>query len=45
MRFGSRNNGNVTRPAPVPGLGFEVDKLDTASLNRHLEQFTEIYHA
>ncbi|MDR2286063.1 MAG: glycosyl hydrolase [Prevotellaceae bacterium] len=41
MRFGSRNNGNVTRPAPVPGLGLEVDKLDTASLNRHLEQFTE----
>jgi hypothetical protein len=41
MRFGSRNNGNATRPAPVPGLGLEADKLDTAALNRHLEQFTE----
>jgi hypothetical protein len=41
MRFGSRNNGNATRPAPVPGLGLEVDKLDTTALNRHLEQFTE----
>ncbi|MDR1339196.1 MAG: glycosyl hydrolase, partial [Prevotellaceae bacterium] len=41
MRFGSRNNGNASRPAPVPGLGLESDKLDTAALNRHLEQFTE----
>ena len=41
MRFGSRNNGNATRPAPVPGLGLEVDKLDTAALNRHLKQFAE----
>jgi hypothetical protein len=41
MRFGSRNNGNATRPAPVPGVGLEADKLDTAALNRHLEQFTE----
>jgi hypothetical protein len=41
MRFGSRNNGNATRPAPVPGVGLEADKLDTAALNAHLEQFTE----
>ena len=41
MRFGSRNNGNATRPAPRPGLGLEADKLDSAALNRHLEQFTE----
>jgi hypothetical protein len=41
MRFGSRNNGNTTRPAPVPGIGMEADKFDTAALNRHLEQFTE----
>jgi hypothetical protein len=41
MRFGSRNNGNATRPAPVPGLGLEADKFDTLALNRHLEQFTE----
>jgi hypothetical protein len=41
MRFGSRNNGNATRPAPFPGLGLEVDKLDTTALNRHLSNFTE----
>jgi hypothetical protein len=41
MRFGTRNNGNVTRPAPAPGLGLEADKLDTIALNSHLEQFTE----
>ena len=41
MRFGSRNNGNATRPAPVPGLGLEADKLDTTALNSHLAQFTE----
>ena len=29
VRFGRRNNGAVTRPAPLPGLGFEVDKFDT----------------
>ncbi|MDR2384079.1 MAG: glycosyl hydrolase [Tannerella sp.] len=41
MRFGSRNNGNATRPAPFPGLGFEVDKLDTTALNHHFDNFTE----
>jgi len=39
MRFGSRNNGAVTRPAPMPGLGFECDKFDTVALNAHLEQY------
>jgi hypothetical protein len=41
MRFGSRNNGAATRPAPLPGVGLEVDKFDTTALNAHLEQFTE----
>jgi hypothetical protein len=41
MRFGSRNNGNATRPAPVPGIGLEADKFDTVALNHHFEQFTE----
>jgi hypothetical protein len=41
MRFGSRNNGNATRPAPHPGLGLEVDKFDTTALNHHLGNFTE----
>ena len=40
MRFGVRNNGAVTRPAPTPGLGFECDKFDTTALNAHLDQFT-----
>jgi hypothetical protein len=39
MRFGSRNNGAVTRPAPIPGLGFEADKFDTAALNAHLDHY------
>jgi hypothetical protein len=41
MRFGSRNNGAVTRPAPLPGVGFEADKMDTTALNAHLASFTE----
>ncbi len=38
-RFGRRNNGASTRPAPIPGLGFECDKFDTAALNVHLNSF------
>jgi len=37
VRLGVRNNGAVTRPAPVPGLGFECDKMDTVALNDHLQ--------
>ncbi|WP_214070566.1 glycosyl hydrolase [Mucilaginibacter sp. dw_454] len=39
MRFGRRNNGAITRPAPVPGLGFESDKFDTVALNNHLDNY------
>lgn len=39
MRIGIRNNGSVTRPAPLPGLGFECDKTDTTALALHLEHF------
>jgi hypothetical protein len=39
MRFGLRNNGAVTRPAPVPGLGFEIDKFDTTHFNSHFEKY------
>lgn len=39
MRFGRRNNGAVTRPAPLPGLGFESDKFDTVALNAHLDEY------
>lgn len=41
MRIGSRNNGAVTRPAPLPGVGFECDKADTTALMAHLRVFTE----
>lgn len=41
MRFGLRNNGAVTRPAPFPGLGFECDKADTTALMVHLKVFTD----
>jgi hypothetical protein len=40
MRFGSRNNGAVTRPAPLPGVGFESDKFDTTAISAHLASFT-----
>ncbi|MCR8560239.1 glycosyl hydrolase [Mucilaginibacter sp. BJC16-A38] len=39
VRFGKRNNGAITRPAPVPGLGFESDKFDTVALNAHLDNY------
>ncbi len=39
MRFGKRNNGAVTRPAPAPGLGFECDKFDTTSFNAHYNAY------
>lgn len=39
MRFGLRNNGAVTRPAPMPGLGFEADKMDTTHFNSHFENY------
>ena len=39
MRFGRRNNGAVTRPAPEPGLGFEADKFDTASFDAHYDTY------
>jgi hypothetical protein len=40
MRFGCRNNGAVTRPAPLPGVGLECDKFDTIALIEHLDNFT-----
>lgn len=35
IRFGMRNNGAVTRPAPMPGLGFECDKFDSTAFRKH----------
>ena len=39
LRFGKRNNGAVTRPAPKPGLGFEVDKFDTVAFDAHFDAY------
>lgn len=39
MRFGTRNNGAVTRPAPEPGLGFECDKFDASAFDEHFDAF------
>ncbi len=39
MRLGNTSTGATTRPAPVPGLGFECDKLDTTALNAHFDAF------
>jgi hypothetical protein len=39
MRFGRTITGQTTRPAPVPGLGFESDKFDAAALDAHFNAF------
>ncbi|RPH35101.1 hypothetical protein EHM92_06800, partial [bacterium] len=39
LRFGRTTTGANTRPAPLPGLGLECDKLDTAALNAHFDDF------
>ena len=39
MRFGRRNNGAITRPAPMTGLGFESDKMSPIALMNHLDNF------
>ena len=39
VRFGRTTTGANTRPAPVPGLGLECDKLDAAALDAHYEAF------
>jgi len=39
LRFGRTATGANTRPAPVPGLGLECDKLDKAALDAHFDAF------
>ena len=39
VRFGKTSTGANTRPAPVPGLGLECDKLDSAALDAHYDAF------
>lgn len=38
-RFGRTLTGANTRPAPLPGVGFECSKMDTTAFNHHLEAF------
>ena len=38
LRFGRTSTGQTNRPAALPGL--ECDKLDTAALDDHFQQFT-----
>jgi hypothetical protein len=39
LRLAATSTGANTRPAPVPGLGLECDKLDTNALNTHFDAF------
>ncbi len=39
LRFGRTSNGAGTRPAPLPGLGLECDKMDQAALDAHFDAF------
>ena len=39
LRFGRRSTGQTTRPAPLPGLGFECDKFDPAALDAQYAAF------
>jgi hypothetical protein len=39
LRFGRTTTGANTRPAPVPGLGLECDKLDAAAFDVHYDHF------
>jgi hypothetical protein len=41
LRFGRTSTGQTTRPAPLPGLGFETDKFDRAALDAHFHAFVE----
>ena len=39
MRFGRTATGQATRPAPLPGLGFESDKFSRAAVDAHFASF------
>lgn len=39
LRFGRTSTGQITRPAPLPGLGFESDKFDPAAIDAHFEAY------
>lgn len=39
LRLGRTVTGQVTRPAPEPGLGLETDKFNPAAIEAHFAQF------
>ena len=39
LRIGHTSTGQLTRPAPEPGLGLECDKFDKAALEAHFNEF------
>lgn len=39
MRFGSCNNGAITRPAPLPGLGLESNKFSSSDFDAHFDAY------
>lgn len=41
LRFGRTVTGQITRPAPAPGLGFETDKFETTAIDAHLDAYLE----
>ncbi len=41
LRFGRTTTGQISRPAPAPGLGFESDKFDKAAIDAHFDAFIE----
>lgn len=41
LRFVRTVTGQITRPAPEPGLGFETDKFEAAALEAHLDHYVE----
>jgi len=41
MRFVSRTTGQTTRPAPTPGHGYETDKFNPKSFEKHWENFQQ----
>lgn len=41
MRLGARNTGSVSRPAPVPGVGMECDKMSRKHLASHFSHFID----
>jgi hypothetical protein len=41
MRFVARSTGQTTRPAPQSGHGFECNKFDAGSYQRHWDQYQQ----